>query len=76
MTVSHTRCAMLSTAEVARRLGVNPTSVTRWCKAGLLPHLKIGGVLRFDWTDVLGVVQRPATVAARDPKPTGVRHDG
>jgi len=50
---------MLSTAEVARFLGVHVSTVRRWAKRGPLKSYKIGlgGVLRFKREDILNFVK-------------------
>lgn len=58
--------AYITTAELARRLGVHPATVSRWCKAGTIPHLRAGGVLRFDWSEVLRRVRSQAQSFADD----------
>jgi excisionase family DNA binding protein len=61
MSVNCRMAELISVADVALRLGVHSTTVTRWCKGELLPHLRVGGVIRFDWSEVLATIQRGCT---------------
>jgi excisionase family DNA binding protein len=38
----------LTKKEIAARYNVSPRTVSNWVRNGILPALKIGGVLRFD----------------------------
>ncbi len=38
---------LLTAREMASLLQLNPETVRRACKAGKLPHIRIGGTLRF-----------------------------
>jgi len=51
--------------DVARLLNVNPRTVYRWCSAGELPHLKIGGSLRFKQSDLLALLEKRDSATTR-----------
>ena len=38
---------MLTVEGLAHKMGISTTWIYRKCKAGILPHLRIGGVVRF-----------------------------
>ena len=58
---------LLSTAEVARRFQVRPSTVSRWVKAGKLAAVKTpGGTLRFRSADV------DAFLVPDEPEPADV----
>lgn len=61
--------ALLTAEEVAKRLRVSPVSIYRWGKAGVLPSVTIGGVVRFRTADIDAIVsgEKPAPVEP-DPK--------
>jgi len=40
---------MLTTEEVAERLGVSPEAVRRWCRLGQLPATRVGIGRRATW---------------------------
>lgn len=51
--VGETEDPLLSPAEVARRFGVNPKTVTRWAKSGRVGYVKTpGGRHRFRLSEV------------------------
>lgn len=54
---------LITMAEVARRLSVDRTTVGRWVRAGQVPALRVGRVIRLSWTEV----QRVAASTARRP---------
>ncbi len=47
-----------TTAEVARRLNASERTVRRYAEIGVLPAIRIGGLLRFDPLDVDAVLAR------------------
>lgn len=57
--------ALLTTAQVAARLAVDPSTVRRWIEDGRLPATKPGGQHRIDPADLdeLLHVSRPFTLA-------------
>ena len=42
---------------IAKYIGCKPDTIYRWVKARFIPHLPIGGKLRFDIDDVKGWLQ-------------------
>jgi len=42
----------LTVEQVARRFQVTPQTVYKWCREGYIPHLTLGGVIRFDAADL------------------------
>lgn len=48
----------LNVNHVAAEFNVNPKTVFRWCSAGELPHIKIGGSLRFKQSDLLALLEK------------------
>jgi excisionase family DNA binding protein len=65
---------LLTTVEVAERLRVSVSTVSRWAKAGELPVVRLGSLLRFRSDDVeriLASTQYRADFGIdRDPKPS------
>ena len=49
---------LLTRREVAEMLGISIATVHNWTKAGKIPHLKIGGVIRYVYEDVLAAAQK------------------
>lgn len=47
----------LTAAEIAARLRVSRSTITRLCQQGRIPHIRIGGSLRFDWALVSDAVE-------------------
>ena len=53
---------LLTTAEVARKLRVDPATVRRWCLDGLIEHVRLpGGVYRFHADDIARLTERVAS---------------
>ena len=42
----------LTIGEVAERLKVSPSWIYKKCKAGIIPHVRIGGMVRFVDRDI------------------------
>ena len=42
----------LTIGEVAEKMKVSPSWIYKKCKAGIMPHVRIGGMLRFVDKDV------------------------
>jgi excisionase family DNA binding protein len=53
-----------TTADVARRLQASERTVRRYAESGVLPAIRIGGLIRFDPRDVEAVL-----AAARTRRP-------
>lgn len=49
---------LLTGRDVARRAKVSKRTVENWVQKGIIPSLKIGGVRRFIWADVLAALKR------------------
>jgi excisionase family DNA binding protein len=43
---------LLTAAAVAERIAFSPATVVDWAEAGKLPGFRIGGRLRFRWSEV------------------------
>lgn len=43
---------LLKIEEVAKRMGVSRTWIYKKCRAGILPHFRIGRMIRFDPEDL------------------------
>ena len=48
---------LLTCKEVAEMFNVCELTVHNWTKSGKIPHLKIGGVIRYVYEDVIAVAQ-------------------
>jgi len=59
----------ISIAECAALLGVNPKTVRRLVRAGQLPALQVGGVLRVNRDDLSELSYSPAKVDERTARP-------
>ena len=61
--------AQLLTAEqIAKRLSVQPSTVKRWSRAGLIPSIRVTGkVIRFDPAAVLETLAQHPEGAERRP---------
>jgi len=55
----------LTVNDVAKLLNVSPKTVYRWCSAGKLPHIKIGGSLRFKQSDLLALLEKRDSATTR-----------
>jgi excisionase family DNA binding protein len=52
---------LLSTTELARRLGIRPQTIRNWVLQGKIPELRLSHkVRRFRWKDVLRALQERA----------------
>jgi excisionase family DNA binding protein len=43
---------LLTATDVAERCGITPQAIRRLCREGRVPHLRVGGVWRFDPDDI------------------------
>jgi excisionase family DNA binding protein len=50
---------VLTTAELATKLGLSPQTIRRMANAGQLPALKTGKDFRYSWTAVKEVLRQP-----------------
>ena len=50
--------SLLHAKEVAEMLDISVATVHNWTKAGKIPHLKIGGVIRYVYEDVIAAAQQ------------------
>jgi hypothetical protein len=50
--------------EVARRLKKTPRTIEVWAKRGIIPHLKIGRSVLYNWPDVLVHLNANFTIRA------------
>lgn len=53
---------LLTKAELAPRLRIKPRTLDAWMASGLVPYLKIGRVVRFDWPTVQACLADSYTV--------------
>lgn len=53
----------LSKKELATRLSVNLRTIERWQHDGLVPYIKVGSVVLFNWTEVLAHLNAKYRVA-------------
>jgi excisionase family DNA binding protein len=53
--------SLLSTRDVARRLNLAERTVRHYAHTGLLPALRLGGVIRFDPRDVDAALEQART---------------
>jgi excisionase family DNA binding protein len=71
----------LRSKELAGFLGVQPDTVRRWARAGMIPAVRISRrVMRFEPDQVVRALRRRASVRPRATRPTGLqnhhRHQG
>lgn len=52
MTEGTTAARLLTTTELAERLGVTPATVRRWASSGRVPAYRVHNRLRFDVAEV------------------------
>ncbi len=45
---------LLTVNEVANWLQLKPSTIYAWAASGRLPHVRVGGRIRFQYTDILG----------------------
>ena len=43
--------------ELAEALSLCPETIYRWTKAGLIPHLRVGRIIRYDLAAVLRAIE-------------------
>ena len=43
---------LLTPAEIAQLLGVKQSTIYQWTHMGFIPHIKLGGLLRFKEADI------------------------
>ncbi len=60
---------LMDTAELARELGVSLRTVRRHAAAGLIPVVRIGSRVRYDWDEVKSVLNSQAKPVAVADKP-------
>ncbi len=47
-----TREPLIRARDVAELLDYSPATIVDWAEAGRIPHFKVGGRLRFRWSEV------------------------
>ena len=57
------RPTLIRPAECANRLGVHKSTITRWARIGLIPAWRMGGVVRFDWDEVVRALRQSRDVS-------------
>jgi excisionase family DNA binding protein len=51
---------LITTEEVAKRLGTNVDTIRRWVREGLIPAIRLGGrFIRMDWDAVMDAMRTP-----------------
>lgn len=50
---SYDRPLLMTSKELATYLKVNPSTVRNWTRKGAIPHIRIGGTIRFNLDHVL-----------------------
>jgi excisionase family DNA binding protein len=51
---------LITTEEVAKRLGTNVDTIRRWVRDGRIPAIRMGGrFIRLDWDAVMASMKRP-----------------
>jgi excisionase family DNA binding protein len=48
---------LMTAAEIAALLGFAPATIVDWAEAGKLPGFRLGGRLRFRWSEVEAVLE-------------------
>jgi excisionase family DNA binding protein len=56
---------LLTPQEMARVLGVQPSTIYQWTHQGFIPHVKLGKFVRFKEGDVMNWVEERATDGRR-----------
>ena len=51
---------ILTRDETADRLQINTRTLDNWVKRGIVPCLRGGRIVRFDWEKVLQALEKPA----------------
>jgi excisionase family DNA binding protein len=67
---------VLTTAELATKLGLSPQTVRRMANAGQIPALKTGKDFRYSWEVVREVLRRPHHQPGDDPRDTEASKKG
>ena len=60
--------ALLNKKEVAQRLKITVRTVENWQQRGILPFVKVGKIVLFDWPDVLEHLRENFRVCRRSRK--------
>jgi excisionase family DNA binding protein len=60
--------------ELAVGMGVARVTIYQWARRGVIPHLKIENVIRFDPTEIKGWLETKRKAATKNPGPN--RHGG
>ena len=66
--------ALLTVKEVSKRLQVKPSTIYRWAEQGIIPHLKLGRLLRFDPDEIEAWIQDRRRNGILEPTPPRRRH--
>jgi excisionase family DNA binding protein len=81
---SHALDRLLTACEVADRLAVPERWVREHTRGGLIPHVRLGRYVRYEWADVVAWLEeqkaggaawrkhRPARAAPESPEETGL----
>ena len=67
MTALDDQARLMNEHEAAAILGLKPTTLRRWRWAGRGPSfIKIGGAVRYDWADIMALVQSGRRTSTSD----------
>jgi len=59
---------LLNVQEVAKLIGVRPSTIYQWTHQEYIPHIKFGKVVRFDRNDILKWFNSLKTVGRKNRK--------
>ena len=63
---------LLTTKEVAARLGVSRGTIIRWVSERIIPHIRLGRTLRFDPNDIENWLLKKNDHPGEDAKSSGM----
>lgn len=63
----------ISKHEVARRLNIGVRTVERWQQRGLIPYIKCGRFIYFNWSAIVAHLDSSSRVCRKQPRPQPLR---
>jgi excisionase family DNA binding protein len=66
--------ALLNVRKVSEWLQVKPSTIYLWAEQGMIPHLKLGRLLRFDPDEIEAWLQAHRQEVTPEPTPPRRRH--